>query len=58
VLPNQKAMMVAQTPLQSGGEVPARASELGMAEFRQTQQIVFARHDRLQDAPTAPAQDI
>ncbi len=58
MLADQEAMMVARTPLQGGDEVLARAGELGMTERRQPPRIALARHDRLQDAPAAEAQDI
>ena len=58
MLADQEAMMVAQASFQRGGEFLARAGELGMAELGQPSRIALARHDRLQDAPAAPAQDI
>src|SRR5271166_3235767 len=58
MLTDQEAMMVAQASFQRGGEFLARAGELGMAEFGQPPRVALARHDRLQDAPAAPAQDV
>ena len=51
-------MMAAQASFQRGGEFLARAGEPGMAEFGQPPRVALARHDRLQDAPAAPAQDV
>ena len=42
MLADQEAMMVARTPLQGGGEVLARAGELGMTELRQAPRIALA----------------
>jgi hypothetical protein len=54
----QMLMMVAQASFQRGGEFRACAGELRMAEFGQLSRVALARHDRLQDAPTALAQDV
>ena len=58
MLTDQKAMMAAQASFQRGGEFLARAGELGMAEFGQPPRVALARHDRLQDAPAAKAQNV
>ena len=50
--------MVAQASFQRGGEFLARAGEPGMAEFGQPPRVALARHDRLQDAPAAQAQNV
>ena len=58
MLTDQEAMMIAQASFQRGGEFLARAGEPGMAEFGQPPRGALSRHDRLQDAPAAPAQDV
>jgi hypothetical protein len=58
MLTDEEAMMVAQASFQRGGEFRAGAGELRMAELGQPSRVALARHDRLQDAPTAKAQDV
>src|SRR5208283_4690679 len=58
MLTDQEAMMVAQASFQRDGELLARAGELGMAELSQPPRVALPRHDRLQDAAAAPAQDV